>query len=95
MGAATQMNENANGLPSTGPCLLKYRCVTHSPIHGVADFFVGFTFCRYGAGLGSVILHTSLGDGFPEENTMTVTLKTKHTACAHHIFTKLSTDQKQ
>lgn len=79
------MNENAKGLPSTGPCMLKYRWVTHSPIHGVADLFVGFTFGRYGAGLGCVILHTSLGDGFPEKNTMIVTLKT---ACVHHILTK-------
>jgi len=83
---ATQMNENANGLPSTGPCPLKYRWVTHSPIHGVADLFVGFTFGRYGARLSCVILHTSLGDGFPEKNTMTVTLKTKHTClCPSHL----------
>lgn len=57
-------------------CLIKYRYrVTHSPIHSAADLFVGFTFGRYhGAGLGSVILHTSLGYGFPDKNTVTVTL---------------------
>lgn len=45
---------------------------TYSPLDGAADL-LGFNFggCR-GTGVGSVLWHTSFGDGFSEKHTETL-----------------------